>query len=122
MWDDQFAEFDPASGWGSADEDPSEPPADADNDWETVDLDATFDEAWTLPHDVDDPAEEAFTDDAAELADEQDWNASEWDYATVAAAPPVEIQSAAYEPGPVTDSEFTIPARRGGRADVQLAR
>ncbi len=109
MWDDQFAEFDPASGWESADEDPSEPPADADNDWETVDLDATFDEAWTLPHDVDDPAGEAFTDDAAELADEQDWNTSEWDYATVAAAPPVEIQNAAYEPGPFADSEFTIP-------------
>ena len=106
MWDDQLADFDPASGWGSADDDPSEPPADAGADWEPVDLGATFDEAWTLPHDVGRSVEEAFADDAAELTDAQDWNAPEWDFATVAAAPPYEVESAPHQSGPVTDEQF----------------
>ena len=111
VWDEQPSDFDPASGWGSADDDPSEPPADAGADWEPVDLGATFDEAWTLPHDVVGSVEEAFADDAAELTDAQDWNAPEWDFATVAAAPPYEVESAPHQSGPVTDDQFaTLPA------------
>jgi hypothetical protein len=110
MWEDQFAGFDPASGWGSADEDPAEPAADdAEHDWDTADVDATFDDAWALPQGAGDPADEAFADDAAGLGDEQDWSASEWDFATVAAAPPIEVQTAFDEPGPFVDREFTSP-------------
>lgn len=110
LWDDKVAEFDPASGWGQADEDAAEPPGETDSDWYSAQLDETVDEAWSLPQAIDHPAGEAFTTEATGLADEPDWNSSEWDFATVAAAPPIEIQSADFEHGLVADREFANPS------------
>ena len=122
MWDDQFAEFDPASGWGRADEDPSEPPADADADWESVDLARRSTRPGPCRTTPSARSEEAFADDAAELTDAEDWNAPEWDFATVAAAPPYEVESAADRGWAGRRRAVRDPARGGGRAGDQLAR
>ena len=148
-WDEDFAAFDSASGWGSADDDPAEPAADeTDSGWEPAAPDATFDDAWAVSHDGEGNGEETFADDVSETAEDQDWSASEWDFAAVAAAPAIafadesasEVQrdapsatgreestfswpggDVAFESGEDIDVDLVIPAREPVFADLPVA-
>lgn len=117
VWDEELTEFDPASGWGSPHDDPAEPTAHGiAQEWQAGDLHGTFDDAWSLPvAAADDPAEETPAEDATELADEQEWSAAEWDFAAVAAAPPIEIGAAGDAPAPA-DEAFADPFVEDGPA------
>lgn len=87
-WDADFAAFDAASGWGNAEDDPAEPATgEADNGWEPAAPDVTFDDAWAVPRHGARDGEATFANDVGETPDDQDWSASEWDFAAVAAAP-----------------------------------
>lgn len=76
MWDDPVAGFDPVSGWDQSDDEPSSPIPDAiPADWATHELEAVLDDPWAPP--------ETIPPDVGG-ADDEEWNVTEWEFATVA--------------------------------------